>query len=682
MTRALALLRRAGRYAWDNPSAEQDARRILSSLRLGAVLGLVTLLVLVAAGLALLWLPEEDRVLRRVVVEVGVGPYLTLVALGTLTLCLALVVPIHASGLLEGPRWRGYLDQLVTTGMSPARYFLGKWATSQPYFLALIAATLPFVALFGLLGGLSLGRTALSYALLWLWANLLLVATLGLGVVLHEVIALALVLLLAAGALAVDLTPAPSAFAGWTPLRYLAQPLVAAASGTDAAELERLYGDARLLGATLPGPAWSVLRWALVGAAAAITCLVGPLHAFVPGLNGFGAVVLQGDARRAFFRRMRPFVTRRVDLAFLFENRGPRLVRLTLPLRAAAQLLVVAVAAAGAVGFVFHPDLLRGIRWLDPILAFDMVGCSLVLSLTLFLLRGGRAEAALAWRVGGRDVPLLVVDAAVLALVCGGLVALHTGAVLTAWPDLGGLVRTGRTSGLTHPEAFLYATTASLDVLVGSAVVGFLVLKAAGARVLGGGAALLVTSVWLTVQAALPAIPYALGSGFSRAPDSVTRAFAGPLLAIGLASPAAALEAVSDVATERGGGGDLLLAHWLWQGAFAWVFGAYAWAGHRERRAEALALEALRRGAQGPHPACPACGGPRARVAWTWWGGAVGTALVGLARCLDCGRVARAADPAAGWTRAAALAFAARAALGVTLAGAALSWALGLGGAS
>ena len=37
-----------------------------------------------------------------------------------------LVVPFRASGLLEGPRWRGYLDQLVTTGLSPLRYYAGE----------------------------------------------------------------------------------------------------------------------------------------------------------------------------------------------------------------------------------------------------------------------------------------------------------------------------------------------------------------------------------------------------------------------------------------------------------------------------------------------------------------------------------------------------------------------------
>ena len=68
----------------------------------------------------------------------------------------------------------------AATTVGYLRYHAGKWATCQPFFLSLLAASLPFVVLFGLLGGATIGRTALAYGLLYAYANLLLLVTMGL----------------------------------------------------------------------------------------------------------------------------------------------------------------------------------------------------------------------------------------------------------------------------------------------------------------------------------------------------------------------------------------------------------------------------------------------------------------------------------------------------------------------
>jgi hypothetical protein len=122
VTRLRRALRAFVEYAWDNPSAEQDARTLLSAPKLGVWLGLEVLVIALGAALALFVLPQTDADVARAIVSVGTGPYLIFTTLGVVAVFLTLFVPVRAVGLLEGPRWRGYMDQVVTTGISPLRY--------------------------------------------------------------------------------------------------------------------------------------------------------------------------------------------------------------------------------------------------------------------------------------------------------------------------------------------------------------------------------------------------------------------------------------------------------------------------------------------------------------------------------------------------------------------------------
>ena len=222
------------RYAWDNPSAEQDARSILSAPKVGLWLGLEVLAIVIATGAMLIVAPAEEREFRDLLESVGTGGVLIDTTFLTITGLLALVVPFRASGLLEGPRWRGYLDQVITTGLSPLRYFAGKFAASQPFFLALLLASFPFVTLFGLLGGADWGRVFFGYLLLYLYANLLLAVACALGSLLHEILAVLLTLTLAILGNMAAFLPFPAVFATYSPARYFLLPGLESISGTKA----------------------------------------------------------------------------------------------------------------------------------------------------------------------------------------------------------------------------------------------------------------------------------------------------------------------------------------------------------------------------------------------------------------------------------------------------------------
>lgn len=652
MTRLRRALRDFLAYAWDNPSAEQDARTILSSPKLGLWLGLEVLIIAVGAALALFVLPAEDRAVGAAVVAVGSGPYLIFVTLGIVALFLTFFVPVRATGMLEGPRWRGYLDQIVTTGISPLRYHAGKWATSQPFFLALLAASLPFVVLFGLLGGATIGRTALAYVVLYAYANLLLLVTMGLSVVFHEVIALLGSWLIFATLIVIDLCPIPSSLACLTPVRFLVQPIAGALAGARAPLVDRLYGAPTPFGVELPWPAWALGVWAFLSAIAVGALMLGPLHPFPPGLNNFGTVVLPGDGARAFFRRMRPLAARRVELAFLFENRGPRLVRLTLPLRWLQQLALGGLVMLLLVSVGFNGDVIRAINYAEPVIALVQVLAGLSLVFTLYLLRGGWAQAMSRYAVEGLRVPVLLFDLAAFFVLAAVLVGLHATGFAVAWSDLALLQgNIGRPWDQPETAEHLFTVSSSfLNTQIATAFVGLLVMKVVGARVLSEEQAFLAALVFVVALLFLPLMcavaAAAMGESELAELFPQVRRFSAATFFFGLPSPVThSLVSMGDAPHDlRALTGTWLFAngYWLWQAGLLAFLGAYVWSGHRALWREADLLDRLGDAHPLPAPSSedPACAACQSRVAvpagWSAWGGVVATWLLGAMLCVDC----------------------------------------------
>ncbi|MCO5171250.1 MAG: hypothetical protein M9894_33530 [Planctomycetes bacterium] len=645
--RVRAWLRAALTYAWDNPSAEQEARAMLAAHKVGLWLGLEALAIGAAAGASLLF-AQQDRGAREAVVTLGAGPFLTFVALGVVALLLTLFVPLRAVGLLEGPRWRGYLDQLVTTGITPLRYHAGKWAACQPFFLALLGASLPFVALFGLLGGATPGRTVVAYALLWAYANLLLLVTMALGVLLHEALALLIAWAAFGGAIAAELAPLPSTVACLTPVRFLVQPLVGAMSaGAWASTAERLYGDPRPFGLELPWPVWALGVWAALGLLATLTVVSGPLQGRPPGLNTFGLVVLPGDAGRAFFRRVRPLLLRRVELAFLFENRGPRLVRLTLPSRWLQQVALALLVAALLLGAVFDVEAVAELGRASALVAFAQLACCVALWLPLLSMGGGWPQASVRWVVGGWRLGPAAMDVAAFLVVAAAVIALHALGFTAAWEAIAALEPLelpGGGAGAGAAAAFA-ASSALLVTQVTCGLVALLAIKAVAARALGPDRALIGGALFMLGLLLLPLLVASAAVELARHEELVElRPLAAAAFFVGLASPLShvivLLAGVPPDLPHAATSGLLTHGFWLWQAVLVALLGAHAWAGHRSLAREAEALERL----AGPAPPdlaagppCAACGCPAAVPAGvTAWGGVLGTRLLGVRRCLDC----------------------------------------------
>jgi len=459
---------------------------------------------------------------------------------------LALIVPLRASGLMEGPRWRGYMDQPITTGVTPLRYYAGKWATSQPFFLGLLAATLPIVVLFALLGGVSLGRTLVAYVLLYAYCNLLLAVACALGVVLHEVVALLATWLIFSTATIFEYTPTPSTFAAWTPHRFLLQPFVGPMAGAGAGPAEGLYGAPLPFGFEVPWAAWALGLWAVVFLLAGVTCCLGPLHAFVPGLNNFGAVVLAGDAKRLFFRRIRPFLTRRVELAFLFENRGPRLVRRTLTLRALQQVGILAVLAVVLFGAALHPVVIAEMRDLEDEMTVRLaLAAGLWLLALLYVLATGRTDAMQRQRVGPLRIPLLAYDVGVFFVAAAVLYGVHALSIGAVWSDLAQAGATRRWDAVRTPEAYFVRTSTILGIMTTTVFGAFLLMKVVGCRVLGRGPVFFLTLLYLLALLLVPVFFVALSASLLQAEEPSIRPLGRPLWVLGQISPATAIASVA-----------------------------------------------------------------------------------------------------------------------------------------
>ncbi|MDF1666934.1 MAG: hypothetical protein P1V97_34610, partial [Planctomycetota bacterium] len=158
-------------------------------------------------------------------------------------------------------------------------------------------------------------------------------------------------------------SPMPSAIAVFTPARsivaeYINQILT---SGGDR-KLLIFFGDPQLFGLAIPDALFRIGTWIFLGAIAVGYVLIGPRHFFSKGLNNFDGVVLPGDSRRAMMFRARPLLTRRLQLAFFYENRSPFLAKHDLPFRALLRFLMMSFFLLVAIGTFLSPDAMSYFR--------------------------------------------------------------------------------------------------------------------------------------------------------------------------------------------------------------------------------------------------------------------------------------------------------------------------------
>lgn len=621
----------------DSPSVEHEERTLLSAPKVAVWLSLEAAVVVAFTVAALVVLPADEPAFAEVIAALGTGRCAAGAAQLAVLLFASLVVPLRAVGLLEGPRWRGYLDQVATTGISPARYFGGKWLANQPFFGGLLLGSFPLVLLAGLLGDAPWGEVAAGYALIYAYCNVLLLVTFALGVLFHEALALLMVLGGTGCALLLEFAPAPSAIAAWTPLRFWLAPAAVALGGADAELLAHLYGGAHLFGVEVPWLLWIGVVWAGAVALAAVPCALGPLHVFAPGVNNFGAVVLPGDGKRAFFRRLRPILTRRVDVAFLFQNRPPWLDRWHLPIRTAHLLALLVGAAAAGFAALFDPWVvertpLELIRVLHGVVAGSLLlGAAYVF--------GAERNASLAvFRLGPWRLPKAALDLAAMVLFTGAVVALQAIAFVSAWEAL---PRAPTLSGaFLAPEDLLAHANLTLAVLIVLAAGTFLVVKLVSVDDLGDLKAAGVGLGFVFTVTMFPFGALALAMDGARRGEDVPPRVVAVAAAVAQLSPATPIAAASDFEAASALAGRGLLAergYWVWHGLFLTCAAALVVLSQGQVVRESRLRAARASGAAAPPGApCAECGSSWVAPAMYCRQSTAAPWALGLARCLDC----------------------------------------------
>src|SRR4030095_13202992 len=199
--------------------------------------------------------------------------------------------------------------------------------------------------------------------------------------------------------------------------------------------MPRWWADPVLFLTSIPTGVFVYLLWGIMVVPWAVWMVLGPAHRFTPGLNNFGSVVLPGDRKRRIFRKLRFALTRKVELAFLYENTPRWLQGWAFPLRVLVGLGAVAFAWAVIVGLCFAghpvPDIrLRPCRDEAMLISIHVTGVVALAGL-LFLI-DPRAKVASRERVSRWTVPRPLALAGVALLFIGGFALLHTGIIHSA----------------------------------------------------------------------------------------------------------------------------------------------------------------------------------------------------------------------------------------------------------
>lgn len=269
---------------------------------------------------------------------------------------LIVLLPIKVSGVIEGPRINRAFDQVVATGASPSTLYWGAWVSGLAYATLLLFVTIPFVACLVMFGDTDLWTICRGYATLLIYSNVIIAVTLALSVYGREWVSTPVAIAILFGIGLLSFIPDRD----W--VRYY--PVVLAELSPARMLIEQAVPDDPGFHPALSAPAPTILLWQLpidyvrpvlwsiVVAICAVIFTIGPGHVFSPGLDNFGAVVLRGDRKRGILGRLRGGITRRVEMAFFYENAPPwtarwgHIIRYTL---AALPILVTMALLVGAV---------------------------------------------------------------------------------------------------------------------------------------------------------------------------------------------------------------------------------------------------------------------------------------------------------------------------------------------
>ncbi len=302
------------RSFFDHPLVARELAVGLTAGKMAMVFSLVVLAYgIVDGGILLILLESGGRVSGGML---GALFHLahTSLAFGLLTLLL----PLRVAGHIEGPRAGRAFDQVVVTGISPLRMTFGNWVFALVYAAQLLLVSLPFSAVAHSFGGVSWSEVFQSYGLLLIYGNVIIAVTLGCCVAEREWLGVpgAIFIFVVLGSISGH-PEVRALVALCTPLRLLYAESFSTIEGSG----QSLDLTPIVLGQEVPVALYTAILWVVIAAPFLVLVVFGPAHDFVAGLNVFGSVQAPGtEKRRRVFRRLRAALTRRVEVAFYYEN--------------------------------------------------------------------------------------------------------------------------------------------------------------------------------------------------------------------------------------------------------------------------------------------------------------------------------------------------------------------------
>ena len=412
----------------ENPLVGRQISTQLTGPRLGLIFVFVTASLLLADVITVSKLLLSDDALAA---EGYTGAYLSSVNFLVLLGLLIVLIPIRLAGAIDGARTDKVFDQVVVTGVSPLRIQLGNWALAFTYAIGILLVSLPFQVYAYTLGGVGLTELIQGYGVLAIYSNVIIVVALGLCVLEREWLGVPTTIVNFGISMLVGFLPLPPVFGWLTPVRFFVPEIY---RGTPLSGFWEL--DPVLYLFRIPAQIYPFILWGIIAAPFAALVLLGPAHRFLPGLNNFGNIVLAGDRKRRFFRKSRLVMTRRVELAFFYENRPQWLGGIDYPLRMVLFIGLIIFLWAAAIGLCFDgAPAIAGVSLSvekDPRAVISILATGLILCFATLAL--GDARQKLEWRerVGRFSVPRGVLQMSVLGILIAVFFALHWGVLRSA----------------------------------------------------------------------------------------------------------------------------------------------------------------------------------------------------------------------------------------------------------
>ena len=133
----------AASWLFDNPSLGRALRYTFGEKRLGRAVFMNALLLVIALGVV-------QEVFARgqlaLVEHLSPGRIAFLAFAVVETIAVSILAPISFAHVLQAERREDCFDQVVVTGASPLRVFLGRYAATLAFLAVVLVSSLPFFA--------------------------------------------------------------------------------------------------------------------------------------------------------------------------------------------------------------------------------------------------------------------------------------------------------------------------------------------------------------------------------------------------------------------------------------------------------------------------------------------------------------------------------------------------------